>query len=121
MTIRIVTNPEYLADKSKPQEQRFVFAYTIEIINESEEPATLLGRHWFIHDANEQLQEVQGKGVVGEQPTIAPGESYRYSSGAILETETGTMEGSYQMVSESGQLFDAPIPMFALVPAHSWH
>lgn len=104
-----------------PLERRFVYSYTITIANQSDVPAQLISRHWRITDANEKLQEVQGLGVVGEQPHLKPGESYTYTSGVILETETGIMEGTYHMRAEDGALFDAPIPTFALVPPHALH
>lgn len=117
--VRVKTT--YVAAQSIPQQQRYVYAYTITIANEGGEPTQLISRHWRITDANDHLQEVKGMGVVGEQPCIAPGESYTYTSGVILETETGIMEGSYQMRADSGELFDAPIPAFALVPPHAMH
>jgi len=120
-TINVSVQTTYMAAQSIPQQQRFVYAYTITISNQGENPATLISRHWRISDANDNLQEVKGMGVVGEQPLIAPGESYTYTSGVVLETETGIMEGSYQMRSNSGELFDAPIPAFALVPPHAIH
>ena len=119
--IRVSVKTNYIAAQSQPAEQRYVYAYTITIANQGEEPAQLISRHWHITDANEKVQEVRGLGVVGEQPVIAPGASYTYTSGVILETETGIMQGSYQMRSDSGQEFDAPIPAFALVPPHAMH
>ena len=81
----------------------------------------LISRHWIITDANSDVQEVRGVGVVGEQPQLAPGEEYTYSSGVILPTDTGTMTGSYQMRSALGEEFDAPIPKFTLIPPHKLH
>jgi len=104
----------YLDDQSEPREQRYVFAYTITIRNEGEVPAKLLTRHWIITDANGRVQEVRGDGVVGEQPYLKPGQGFRYSSGAVLETPVGTMQGSYQMVADDGAQFDAPIAAFRL-------
>ena len=104
----------YLDDQSEPREQRYVFAYTITIRNEGEVPAKLLTRHWIITDANGRVQEVRGDGVVGEQPYLKPGQGFRYSSGAVLETPVGTMQGSYQMIADDGAQFDAPIPAFRL-------
>ncbi len=112
--IRIEVETSYLGEQSDPSEQRYVFAYTITIRNEGGSPATLLTRHWIITDANGAVKEVRGEGVVGEQPRLEPGQGFRYSSGAILETPVGTMEGSYQMVDEQGERFDAPIPLFRL-------
>lgn len=119
--IHIDVNTAYLDGESLPEARRFVFRYTIAITNESAEAVQLISRHWRITDADEQVQEVQGLGVVGEQPTIAPGQTYTYSSGAILETKTGMMQGSYQMRSAAGDVFDAPIPAFALVPPMALH
>ena len=104
----------YLDDQSEPREQRYVFAYTITIRNEGEVPAKLLTRHWIITDANGNVKETRGDGVVGEQPYLKPGQGFRYSSGAVLETPVGTMQGSYQMIADDGAQFDAPIPAFRL-------
>jgi ApaG protein len=112
--IQIDVVTRYLADQSVPAENRFVFAYTITITNHRNEAVRLLSRHWRITDANNHVQEVRGEGVVGEQPLIGSGESYRYSSGSMLATPVGTMEGSYQMVTTSGESFDAPIRAFSL-------
>lgn len=116
--VSVKTN--YMADQTLPQ-QRYVYSYTITIANEGDEPAQLISRHWLIRDANDNLQEVQGIGVIGEQPHIIPGNSYTYTSGVVLETETGIMEGTYQMRADSGETFDADIPAFALVPPHAIH
>lgn len=118
--IHVSVKTNYLPEQSSPH-QRYVFAYTITIANQGSEAAQLLNRHWRIRDANNNLQEVQGVGVVGEQPRIEPGNSYTYTSGVILETETGIMEGIYQMRAENGELFNAEIPTFALVPPHAIH
>jgi len=120
-TIAVSVKTSYVAAQSVPQQQRYVYAYTITIANAGDLAAQLISRHWRITDANEHLQEVKGMGVIGEQPLIAPGESYTYTSGVILETETGLMEGTYQMRADDGELFDAPIPTFALVPPHAMH
>jgi ApaG protein len=104
----------YLADQSEPRERRFVFAYTITIRNEGLVPAQLMTRHWIITDADGRVQEVRGDGVVGEQPRLAPGQGFRYSSGAVIETPVGSMHGSYQMQTDDGERFDAPIPPFRL-------
>jgi len=112
--IRIKVATQYVDEQSKPDVDRYVFAYTITIENLGSVPATLLRRHWIITDANGKVQEVSGDGVVGEQPRLAPGESYRYSSGAVLETPVGAMQGSYRMQSDAGVDFDAPIPPFTL-------
>jgi ApaG protein len=112
--ISIDVETTYLDDQSEPREQRYVFAYTVTIRNEGEVPAKLLTRHWIITDANGRVQEVRGDGVVGEQPYLKPGQGFRYSSGAVLETPVGTMQGSYQMIADDGAQFDAPIAAFRL-------
>ncbi|MEN9790185.1 MAG: hypothetical protein RLZZ473_2249 [Pseudomonadota bacterium] len=112
--IHIHIETAYLEAQSEPEEQRFVFSYTITIRNEGTQAAQLVSRHWLITDSNGKTQEVRGKGVVGEQPHLRPGQSFRYSSGAIIETPVGTMQGSYQMRSDEGLTFDAPIPAFRL-------
>jgi ApaG protein len=112
--IRIDVETSYLGEQSNPREQRYVFAYTITILNEGGQPATLLKRHWIITDANGGVKEVRGEGVVGEQPRLEPGQGFRYSSGAVLETPVGTMQGSYQMIDADGEPFEAPIPLFRL-------
>jgi len=119
--IDIHIETQFIDSQSQPEDRRFVFAYTITITNDSDIPAQLVSRHWIITDANNAKQEVQGLGVVGEQPRLEPGEDYTYTSGVILETEIGTMEGSYQMRTDEGEIFDAPIPLFALVPPHAIH
>lgn len=105
---------EYLAEQSNPGESRFVFAYHITITNAGADNARLLTRHWIITDGEARVQEVRGDGVVGEQPELAPGESYEYSSGTVLGTPVGSMHGSYGMISAKGEHFDAPIPAFTL-------
>lgn len=112
--IRVQVATTYLDEQSSPSEQRYVFSYTITIRNEGQRAAKLLTRHWIITDANGRVKEVRGEGVVGEQPHLEPGQGFRYSSGAVLETPVGTMEGSYQMVDAEGRHFDAPIPRFRL-------
>ncbi len=112
--IRVDVTTSYVDDQSKPDESRYVFSYTITIRNEGQVPARLLGRHWVITDANGKVQEVRGDGVVGEQPHLMPGQGFRYSSGAVLETPVGAMQGTYQMVADDGHQFDAPIPPFTL-------
>ena len=112
--IRIDVETAYLDEQSDPKESRYVFSYTITIRNEGGEPARLLRRHWVITDANGKVQEVRGKGVVGEQPHLKPGQGFRYSSGAVLETPVGTMQGSYEMITDEGMRFDAPIATFRL-------
>lgn len=112
--IRIQVATRYIDDQSEPDSDRYVFAYTITITNEGDVPATLVSRHWVITDANGKVQEVSGDGVVGEQPHLEPGEEFRYSSGAVLETPVGAMQGLYRMEADDGVHFDAPIAPFTL-------
>ena len=112
--IRIDVETSFLEDQSDPNDRRYVFSYTITIRNEGEAPAKLLTRHWVITDANGKVQEVRGDGVVGEQPYLKPGQGFRYSSGAVIETPVGSMQGSYTMIDDEGEHFDAPIPPFRL-------
>jgi len=112
--IRIQVAASYVDEQSDPASGRYVFAYTITIRNDSDAPARLLRRHWIITDANGKVREVKGDGVVGEQPRIGPGETYRYSSGAVIDTPVGAMQGSYRMHTDDGVDFDAPIPPFTL-------
>ena len=111
----------YLDDQSEPEQDRYVFAYTIHIRNTGNVPARLLGRHWVITDANGNVQEVTGDGVVGEQPWLRPGEDFSYTSGAVLETHLGTMQGRYEMLADDGTRFDAPIPRFTLSVPRTLH
>lgn len=120
-SIDIQVQTAFLSEHSKPEQNRYVFSYTITIANTGSETAKLLSRHWLITDSNNRTQEVRGEGVIGEQPVLAPGETYQYSSGAIIETAVGTMEGSYQMISESGIKFDAPIALFTLAKPSALH
>jgi ApaG protein len=112
--ISIEVATDYIDDQSEPDIGRYVFAYTITIANLGNQPAKLLSRHWVITDANGKVQEVKGDGVVGEQPHLNPGDKFRYSSGAILETPVGAMQGTYRMKADNGVSFDAPIPPFTL-------
>ena len=112
--IRVDVETSYVDEQSDPNERRYVFSYTITIRNEGAVPARLLTRHWIITDANGKVQEVRGDGVVGEQPHLQPGQGFRYSSGAVLETPVGAMQGSYEMIDDEGQRFDAPIQPFRL-------
>lgn len=112
--IQVIVTSHYLPEQSNPDDSRYAFAYHVTIYNHGSQSAQLLSRHWIITDANQQVQEVRGEGVIGEQPVIEPGESYDYTSGCVLATEVGTMEGSYQMRAEDGSLFDAEIPRFVL-------
>jgi len=112
--IRIQVRTDYVDEQSEPDSGRYVFAYTITISNSGNVAAKLLSRHWVITDANGKVQEVSGDGVVGEQPHLKPGEEFRYSSGAVLETPVGAMQGLYRMQSDDGADFDAPIAPFTL-------
>ena len=113
-SIRIDVVTDYIDDQSEPEANRYVFAYTITICNNGDVPARLISRHWVITDANGKVQEVSGDGVVGEQPYLVPGEEFRYSSGAVLETPVGAMQGLYRMEADNGVNFDAPIAPFTL-------
>ncbi len=119
--IKIDVLTEYIDSQSDPDERRYAFAYTITILNEGAVSAKLISRHWIITDSNGKVQEVRGKGVVGEQPLLEPGQGFRYSSGAIIETPVGTMQGSYQMQAEDGVEFDAPIAAFRLAKPGMLH
>lgn len=112
--IKVTAMPYYLADHSDPGEDHYVFAYTIELENQGDTPVQLIKRHWQITDAHGMTQEVRGDGVVGEQPIIAPNQSYRYTSGTALSTPSGIMTGQYTMLSHNGTDFDIAIPVFSL-------
>jgi ApaG protein len=112
--IQIQVATSYVDDESEPDSDRYVFAYTITISNSGDIPAQLISRHWVITDANGKVQEVNGDGVVGEQPKLNPGEEFRYSSGAVLETPVGAMQGLYRMQADGGGSFDALIAPFTL-------
>jgi len=119
--VSVSPEAQYLADQSDEPAGRFVFAYTITLRNTGTVPAQLVSRHWIITDANSQVQEVRGLGVIGEQPLLAPGESFQYTSGAAIATPVGTMRGTYQMVADDGTRFDAPIPEFTLSIPRTLH
>jgi len=112
--IRVSVRPAYLHDQSDPEDDRYVWSYTVTIENRSLESVKLVSRYWNIIDGQGRVQEVRGAGVVGAQPVIAPGESFQYTSGCPLETASGTMSGRYQMTSASGESFEAEIPAFLL-------
>ena len=112
--IEVTAETEYLEEHSQPDEPRYVFAYTITIRNVGTVAAQLLTRHWIITNADGNVQEVRGDGVVGEQPHLSPGERFRYTSAAAITTPVGAMHGSYQMVADDGVAFDADIPAFGL-------
>jgi len=119
--IRIEPVSTYVAEQSDPSRDQFVFSYTIRITNVGTVAAKLLSRHWIITDGEHRVQEVRGAGVIGQQPDLAPGESFEYTSGASLTTPVGTMRGSYQMVAEDGREFDAAIPPFTLSVPRTLH
>ncbi len=106
--------PQYLAEQSDPEAHRWVWAYAIEIVNASAETVQLISRHWTITDGLGKVEEVQGPGVVGDQPTLRPGDAYTYASGCPLTTPSGSMVGSYRMVTDFGQAFDIAVPPFSL-------
>ncbi|MGR9044590.1 MAG: Co2+/Mg2+ efflux protein ApaG [Gammaproteobacteria bacterium] len=113
--------PQFIESQSSPEENRYVFSYTITITNTGTVPATLLSRHWLITDANGKVQEVQGEGVIGEQPHLKPGETFRYTSGAMIETPVGVMQGNYTLRSDEGDQFKALIPKFTLSIPRTLH
>jgi ApaG protein len=112
--IRVSVTSRYIPEQSVPRLKRFVWAYTIRIVNESASPAKLVSRHWVIVDANQKVEEVRGPGVVGEQPRLEPGQSFQYTSGCVLQTSRGTMRGEYQMTRDDDSTFEAEIAPFAL-------
>jgi ApaG protein len=119
--ILVKATPHFIEAQSSPDNCRYVFAYTITITNEGTVPAKLLNRHWLITDSNGKIQEVRGDGVIGEQPYLKPGEMFRYTSGAVLETPVGTMQGQYTMRSDEGDNFNANIPQFTLSIPRTLH
>lgn len=119
--IDIKVLPAYIANQSDPEDNHFVFSYTVTIRNNGSMPAKLLARHWVITDGDGLVQEVKGDGVIGEQPHLQPGESFQYTSGTFMNTPFGTMHGSYQMISDSGERFDAEIPAFQLTVPNTLH
>ncbi|HWV40290.1 Co2+/Mg2+ efflux protein ApaG [Pseudorhodoplanes sp.] len=117
--IAVTVTPRFLADRSAPDKGQFFWAYTIEIANDGGETVQLKTRYWHITDALGRVQEVRGAGVVGEEPVIAPGESYEYTSGVPLQTPSGIMTGHYGMVTEAGERFNIEIPAFSLDSVHA--
>lgn len=113
--IEVTVRSRYLAEQSAPDQGRYVFAYTVAIANHGERTAQLRTRHWVITDGRGTIEEVRGDGVVGEQPRLAPGQQFQYTSGCVLKTPIGTMHGSYQMQRDDGDAFDAEIAAFSLV------
>ena len=113
--IDIDVQTHFIPEQSRPDSDLFVFAYTVTIENRGQNPAQLLRRHWVITDFNQKVLEVQGEGVIGEQPRLLPGERFTYTSGTTIETDVGTMKGSYTMQTDTGELFEAPIKEFILL------
>ncbi|MBT9508319.1 Co2+/Mg2+ efflux protein ApaG [Rhodoferax sp.] len=111
---RVEVLPQFLADQSIPEQDLYVFSYTISITNTGEVPAQLISRTWNVNDANGHTEKVKGLGVVGQQPLLKPGQTFEYTSGTRLRTPTGTMHGSFFCVAEDGEKFDTDIPMFVL-------
>ena len=119
--ILVEVESEYVPEQSDPQNQAYLFTYHITITNQSFESIQLISRHWIITDGDGKVEEVQGPGVVGEQPVLEPGETFEYSSFCPLKTPMGTMKGSYQMQAESGESFEAEIAEFSLKPSYTLH
>jgi len=119
--IEVKVLPNYIAEQSDPTNNHYVFSYTVTIKNNGSAPAKLLTRHWIITDGDGHTQEVKGDGVIGEQPHLQPGEGFQYTSGTFMNTPFGTMHGSYQMVSDKGETFDATIPTFQLSVPNALH
>lgn len=119
ITVEVETS--YIEEQSDPENNRYVFSYTITMRNTGSIAAKLLTRHWIITDANNHTQEVRGEGVVGEHPHLEPGEGFQYTSGTVLDTPLGSMRGSYQMEADDGKHFDATIPMFTLCVPNMLH
>ena len=120
-TIDVQVCTRFVPDQSRPDDNRYAFAYTIPLRNTGSVPAQLMARHWVITDANGKTEEVRGDGVVGEQPWMRPGDDYEYTSGAVLETPVGIMGGSYEMLADDGTRFEAPIPPFTLAIPRTLH
>ncbi len=119
--VQVTAVAEYVAEQSRPQDDHFVFAYHITVLNTGNVRAQLLARHWVITDGNGKTQEVHGQGVVGEQPVLGSGQAFRYTSGCVLSTPVGTMQGSYRMRADDGHEFEAEIPAFMLAVPTALH
>ena len=117
----VSVRPQFVPEHSDPDDEKFLFAYTVTIRNTGDVTAQLISRHWIITDANNKIEEVQGLGVVGEQPVLQPGEAFEYTSGCPLATPVGSMRGSYQCVAEDGTRFETPIPEFMLSMPRTLH
>ena len=120
-TLEIQIAARFLEEESAPEREHYVFAYTLRIRNLGRLPAQLMHRHWIITDGNGKVEEVHGDGVVGQQPRLEPGEEFEYTSGAVLETAVGSMQGKYDRVGDDGTRFDAPIPPFTLAAPRTLH
>ncbi|MGA1072433.1 MAG: Co2+/Mg2+ efflux protein ApaG [Pseudohongiellaceae bacterium] len=120
-TVEIKVVTQYLAAQSSPASSQYAFAYTVHITNNGNQSVQLIARRWLIIDDNDEVQEVAGEGVIGQKPHIAPGQSFHYTSGAILQTPFGTMRGDYEMITQSGERFLADIPPFLLSLPDSVH
>ncbi len=119
--IRITVEPDFLEEESEPSDDHYVWAYTVRIDNASDRVVTLKTRVWHITDAMGQTVTVMGDGVVGEQPTLRPGDAFEYTSGTPLGTPSGLMHGTYQLVDDAGEVFEAEVPPFSLDSPHDWH
>lgn len=118
-SIQVSVKPHFLEDRSDPDENRYFWAYTIEVTNMGPETVQLISRHWIITDAAGHVEEVEGLGVVGEQPVLGPAEAFEYTSGVPLRTPTGIMTGSYLMQNEHGERFEIEVPAFSLDSPHA--
>jgi ApaG protein len=119
--VRVRVQSEYAPERSQPSKNQWFFLYTITISNEGQDTVQLLTRHWIITDATGHVEEVRGPGVVGKQPILRPGEAFEYTSGCPLTTPFGTMEGTYQMVTDAGERFDAAVAQFTLSEPYTVH
>lgn len=119
--IEVSARTRYLGEQSDPEKRHYVFAYTVKVVNSGDVGARLMSRHWRITDAHGNTQEVRGEGVVGQQPWLKPGEQFEYTSSAALETNVGSMDGSYQMLADDGTMFEAPIAAFTLSIPRTLH
>lgn len=119
--IDVEVSPRFLEEQSEPEQGRYAFAYTVDIRNHGDVPARLLSRHWRIDHGNGRIERVDGEGVVGEQPRLRPGEAFRYSSGVLLETDHGSMQGHYDMQADDGTVFPVPVPPFVLTLPRTLH
>ncbi len=119
--ILVQVKPKYSKEQSDPEKNRYIFSYAVTIKNSSQNRVTLMYRHWIITDSNGRKKEIQGEGVVGEQPSLKPGEEFEYTSWAMLETPSGVMHGHYHLESENGQSFETDIPAFSLTTPETLH